>query len=105
MQAGLLKERISIWKSTIILNDFGEETTEWEESCRTRARLIHNSNTRTIENDEIIYPAVKTFEVRYYVDVNEFDRIQWNNRMYSIIDITPDQDIRKQTIRCQLINE
>lgn len=105
MRAGLLKEQITIWHATIEVNEFGEETTVWDQSYHTRARLQHNGGNRTNENDEIVYTSVKNFDIRWYVPISDFDRIEWNGHMYRILDITPDQDDRKQTVKCELINE
>ena len=55
MRAGLLTELVEVLSSVITTNDYGEETTEWESTYTTRARLVHNGGGRTNENDEVFY--------------------------------------------------
>lgn len=105
MRAGLLTEKINILESSLIKNSYGEEETKWQTKYTTRARLIHKSGNRALSNDEITYQYTKTFQVRYYVMVNEFDRIQWNDRIYRILDIEPDREQMLLTINVELIND
>ena len=42
MRAGLLKEKISILKPQVTVNDYGEEITDWVIDKVTLARLVHN---------------------------------------------------------------
>ena len=80
MRAGLLTERIEILKPDVATNDFGEEATDWISSYTTKARLVHNGGNRTNVNDEIFYSYTKTFQIRNYVPVLEYDRILWNGK-------------------------
>lgn len=105
MRAGLLEEKIKIYETAVMVNEYGEETTEWNEKYSTRARLIHDGGGRTNENQEIFYASIKTFQVRYYVPVGYFDRIEWNGNFYRIIDIVPDKVQQNLTIKTELINE
>ena len=104
MRAGLLNEHIQIITPIINRNDYGEEETVWENKYSTRARLMHNSGKRTLTN-EIYYQYTKTFEVRYYVPITEFDRIIWNKKVYRIIDIEPNKEQQKITIVTELLND
>jgi head-tail adaptor len=105
MRAGLLKEIITIVSPVISVNDYGEQTTEWEDKYTTRARLKHDSGARVENNGEIFYSYVKTLEIRDYVPVDEFDRILWNDKAYRILDIEPDKDAMKKIIRIELVND
>lgn len=105
MRAGLLKERIQILESSIIKNSYGEEETQWEVKCTTRARLIHKSGNRAISNEEVAYQYTKTFQLRHYIQVNEYDRILWNDNVYRILDIEPDKEQMLITINVELIND
>lgn len=105
MRAGLLQETINIIRPTTLKNEYGEEDTEWKLIYTTKARLVHNSGSRNNENGEIFYAYVKTFEVRDHVPVEEFDRIEWNTKLFRILDIEPDKHQRKLTIKTELIND
>ena len=105
MRAGLLTELVEVLSSVITTNDYGEETTEWESTYTTRARLVHNGGGRTSENDEVFYASMKVFQVRLYVPINEYCRIKWNGNVYRVLDIEPDKAQQQLTIKAELIND
>lgn len=105
MRAGLLYEPITILQSQITRNEYGEETTVWVNKYETKARLLHLNGNRVNENDEIVHNYMKSFEVRYYVPVDDYDRVRWNGKDYRVIDIEPNKEQMKQTIRVELIND
>ena len=105
MRAGLLQESIEIWEPTIVVNDYGEQTTTYTLKYTTRARLLHSGGTRSYNNDELFFPYIKEFQVRQYVPVDELCRIKWNNKFYKILDITPNRDQQELDIKCELIND
>lgn len=105
MRAGLLKENITILTPIITKNKFGEQTQEWKQRTTTRARVQHNSGTRTNENGDIFYSMFLTLEVRYYVSISEYDNIVWQGNKYRIMSIIPDKDNNKKIIQIELIND
>ena len=100
MRAGLLKEIITILTPIVKKNKFGEQTQEWKQKFVTKARVQHNSANRTNENGDIFYSSVLNLEVRYYVNVDEYDNIIWKDKKYRILSIIPDKDNNKN-IPCQ----
>ena len=105
MRAGSLTEIIEIWKPETIINDFGEQATEYVFYKETRANLIHNNGNRNISNGEVVFSYNKTFAVRSYNNIDELDRIKWNNKFYRILDIEPNDKLQQLTITTDLINE
>lgn len=105
MQAGILNEIIEIYSPHVIKNDFGEQVMEYRFKNKTRARKVNKSGSRNLENHEIVYNYIKTFEVRIYVDVDNFDRIKYNDKFYRILDIDTNREMQNITIQCELINE
>ena len=105
MIAGQLNDNIEIYSSYLTKNEIGEQVEEWIMKNKTKARIIHNSGSRSIENYEIVYNYVRTFQVRIYVDVNELDRIKWDNRFYRILNIDKDKERQLITITTEIINE
>ena len=105
MRAGLLKETIEIWEKSLTTNEYGEETEEWNLRCTTKARLVHNGGNRVIENSEVFFAHIKTFEIRDYITVDDYDRIVWNNKKYRILNIEPDKAKMKLTIKTELIDD
>ena len=55
MQAGLLKECITIEKPTVIQNGFGANELEWSKFVDTRAYVNYTSGNRVTANNEIIW--------------------------------------------------
>lgn len=105
MRAGLLTEEIEIIENVVTVNDFGEETEEWVSKYKTKARLVHDGGDRTIINGEIFYSNAKTFQVRYYVPIDDFDRIKWDNKIYRVRNIEPDKKKMNKTIKAELVND
>lgn len=104
-RAGLLTDPIIILTSEITKNEFGEETTEWVEKYKTKARPIHDGGTRTEVNSEIVYTFLKSFEIRNYVPIDEYDRIIWDSKTFRVLNIDRDSSLMKTKIRCELVND
>lgn len=105
MIAGRLTEKIVILKPTITVNEVGEQETTYQEERTTRAELLLNGGNRNISNDEISFSYNKTFNVRIYIDLDEFCRIKWNGKYYRILSIETDKENQYKTIYTELINE
>lgn len=105
MNAGKLTERIEIFTPKITKNDVGEQATDYVLKQSTKAHIQHNRGSRDIENNEVVYNCNKTFEVRIYVGVAEFDRIKWDNKFYRILDIDTNKELQQITITTELVNE
>lgn len=105
MNAGKLKHRIEIFSPHLTTNEVGEQVNEFILKNTTKANVINNSGSREIENDEIVYNYTKTFEVRIYVDVDEFDRIKFQNKFYRILNIDTNDELQQITIQTELVNE
>lgn len=105
MRAGLLKENIEIITPVVTKNKFGEQSQRWDSKYHTRARVIHNNGTRTNENGDIFYTSFKTLEIRYYVPIDDYDRVKWKNKVYRILNIEPDVDNNKKIITIELVND
>jgi hypothetical protein len=71
----------------------------------TKARLVHNGGNRVIENNEVFFSHSKTFQVRDYVPVDDYDRIKWDNKYYRILNIEPDKERMNKTIQGELIDD
>lgn len=106
IRAGLLNEIITILSPTYRVNEFGEKVQTYVETYTTRAKVEHVSGNRSNENNEIFYSYTKTFTVRSYVPVTEFDLIKYNDKKYRIITI--DNRIKAQNdkvIITELMND
>ena len=105
MRAGLLNDSITIIESVLSVNDFGEQEETWKPKYKARARLIHLGGGRQNINEEIFYSSNKTFETRIYVPVDFYNRVIWNGNIYRILDIIPDREQQKLTIKAELVDD
>ncbi|WP_081624370.1 phage head closure protein [Proteiniphilum acetatigenes] len=71
----------------------------------TRSSVYQSTGSRTVENNEIVNNYTVEFGIRFYHNVNEFDRIRWNDKLYRIESIVPDRQKNHKTIIASLINE
>ena len=105
MDAGSLTEIIEIYSPHVYKNDVGEQVNDYILKNTTKAKKVNKGGSRNLENNEIVYNYTKTFEVRIYVDVDDFDRIKYNNKFYRILDIDTNKELQKITITTELVNE
>ncbi len=67
--------------------------------------MIINSGNRINQNNEIVNTYNVSFLIRLYHNVNESDRIIYDNKKYRIISINKDSAKQSKTIIGELINE
>ena len=99
MNAGRLKEVITIQKPTISQNEYGANGTQWTDYITTRSDVQFESGNRDTEN------YTKIFTIRYYHNIDEKDRILWKGKLYRILSVEPDRDKQSIIIRTELIND
>lgn len=104
MRAGLLKEPITILQPHIITNEYGEETTEYLHKYATRARVTHSGGNR-VENIEIYLNDYRDFQIRIYVDICDYDRIEWDGKQYRILSIDRNKEQQNITIKTERVND
>lgn len=100
MNAALLKESIEIYEIPIEQTDYGnikDGTPVFK--YKTRAYAQFDSQARVVSEGEVFYPQDRTFIVRYYVPVEERDRIRWNNKWWRIVSINPNKYYNDKEIR------
>ena len=105
-RAGLLTKPIKVLTPITTINEFGEQVQEYRFKYRTRARVLHDSGTRTNENGEIFYPYQKTFNVRSYVPISEYDLVEYDRKRYRVITIENRiEDNNDKLVITELIND
>lgn len=105
MIAGKLNETITVVKSTISRNSYGASTISWYDSYVTRASVKQNNGTKDVVNNEVFVHYTVEFEVRYYNQIDELDRIRWNNKLYQIESIVSERLRNRKIIITTLVNE
>lgn len=106
MRAGLLTDLIKILVPVVRKNSVGEQVKEYEVYNCIKARPIYGLGAREMQNaDEIVYGKTMQFEFRSYQKIDDFDRIDWQDKRYIITDITTDRRNQKKIITCEKLNE
>lgn len=104
MRAGILNEVINILRLQQSTNDFGEQFDMYVPCCNTRANITPVSGGRTDENHEIFYAHTYKFIIRRYIKIGEFDRIQWQDKQYRVLNIDDDRALNQKIITAELVN-
>lgn len=105
MNAGRLKERISIWRNQGEKNDYGEKVGGWNMVSSVRAEATQQNARKAMASGEVIYPYMVIFLVRAYTDVKEGDRVLWKDKWYDVISCTERDIDRSITISATLHND
>ena len=105
MNAGRLKEVITIQKPTISQNEYGANGTQWTDYITTRSDVQFESGNRHTENGDIVFNYTKIVTIKYDHNIDEKDRILWKGKLYRILSVEPDRDKQSIIIRTELIND
>lgn len=105
MRAGPLYDKIDILHLVSSRNEFGEQVDQYQKCCSTRAQIVHNSGNKNDVNHETDYTYTKTFVVRSYVPIKEFDRIGYKEHMWNVISIEDDRIMNNKTVVATIVNE
>ena len=109
MQAGLLREKITIERSDVTHNtENGEQVTSWQQVWSGRAKVDFSSGSQLVSNNETINTITKKVTIRTKPAFNEKLsnlRILIDGEYYRILA----KDVRSRDMAtiftCELINE
>lgn len=104
-RAGLLREVIEIYKVVWEKDEYGNQVESLELRFKTRAKVEHVSGLRNIVNNEIIHDYTKTFLVRGYVEVEDYDKILYNGKYYRVLSIDLNSEYQQKIINTELVND
>lgn len=105
MRAGLLTETIQILRPVVEKNAVGEQVTTYVEKMTIRARNVVHREAQTNLNGDISYPKTYTLEVRIFQPVDDYDRIRWNGKDYTITIIEIDRPLMCKRLEITEVNE
>lgn len=108
MNAGYLKDVITILKAQSIRTETGSEDINYIPSIQVRANKYVRKNDREVLNGDVFFPHGVTFRIRRFYDdayLTENDRIRHKNKDYRILSILPDEPNQCIIIDAELINE
>lgn len=102
MQAGLLNEIIEVYKPITETNSFGEVVQTLGKVCTTKARVIHASGNKAVENNEIVSNYTKTLHVRSYIPITDVSQVKYRDKMYRVTSV---EDVRQGNYKEVLIEK
>lgn len=98
MRAGLLNDRLDLYRAKQIRNEVNDQITEWIKVKTLRARLTRDISRRGEAVAEVFYSGQKTFLVRIQEKISENDRLGYRGEAYRIADIERDVADQKLVI-------
>ena len=104
-RAGLLNEIIKIYKVNWVKDSYGSQVETLELRLETRANTTTNGRGRNIEHSEVVHDYSATFLVRYYVELNDFDIIEWQGKFYRILNFIKERDRNQITVYTEWLRD
>lgn len=105
MQAGQLREIITVMVPDVEMGDLRSPEMTYREGWRTRAAVKTPGTSRTIDNAEMFYSSTAVFRVRIYHKITPDMRIKWNGGIYRIIGVETEHARMEMVIKTELVNE
>lgn len=105
MNAGNLKERITIQEAVSVTDQYGGSAIQLRDKITTKAAVFVAKQDREITNYAEFYPAIITVHVRLYHSINNTDVVVWENNKYSILSVFKDKTRQLVEIKASLIRE
>lgn len=103
--AGILTERISIYKHVNEQNQLGEMTYEWILSRSYWSNVRQVSTRKLLEAGREIDDTVITVMLRYTDAIKVGDRLKWNDRFYDISNIESNKKDGYIILSCEVCTE
>ena len=106
MRAGIFTKRIQIYREYKSVNEYGETITgNFEYVHSTRAEVTQTNGARVDENSNMTYTSLVTFNMRYYVDIRDYDRILYNDKFYRVLNNDRKDKQNYITVDTELVND
>lgn len=105
MEAGAYRYPIKIFHLQQTKQKNGEVTEEYVLKRNTRAAVNFRSNSRTINNDRIVYPGRYEMIVRSYCEINNNTQIEWQHRRFRVIDWHEDMEFNDIVLEIEEVED
>lgn len=105
MQAGSYEYPITILQHQEVVSEYGDQGDRYVNVGTTHAYIQPTGGGRTDAIHEAEYIYRKTFVIRSYINVTEFDRIQFDGKMWRIMSIERDRIKNQKTLQCEIVND
>lgn len=105
MRAGDLREVIIIEEELIARDKFGAQVKTWAPYLTLRARIDFLSDTRKVENMEVIHTNVFKISTYYRDGITRKMRISYGKDKYRILSMNSNRRFNTTELICEVINE
>lgn len=105
MQAGLLKEWITIQQEITERSPSGSVKRVWKDLCKKRARVQFKGGDAVVSTWETTHTVSIVVTIRYQKGIDRNMRIVWNGEKYRILSADRDRIQMALMFKCELINE
>lgn len=105
MQAGLLRDRITLEEAVVTRDKYGAQNTEWASVWSGRAWVRFSSGSQVVLNGETQNTITRKITIRTRFAVNHRMRIVYGQDHYRILSIDDSALDRSKTMTVELINE
>lgn len=105
MNAGQLKDTITIFSPEPFQNEFGERIEQLVEKYSCKAKVEHRGGSRNNVNGEVFLTNSKIFHIRIYHEINDNDIVSYEGKKYRIIDVEKIKEYQEIILTTTLINE
>lgn len=102
--AGQFRYPIVIYHRFEEQNEYGEVVEEYKAIRKTRAAINFNGNTRNVSNNEIQLPTQYEMIVRSYCEITDSTQIEFEGKMYRVIEYHEDLVYRDKVVKVELVN-
>lgn len=104
-----MNKTISIWKSTQTVSKTGARKSTWAnalgDGVTVHARVTYGRQQMQDKDGNYVLTSSVTFSVRYIPSMNEYMRIQWEDRKYRVKAIQRFPERGEMQIEGELIDE
>lgn len=105
MNAGTMRDIISVESQTITRDEMGGQTQEWKPYWRGKAWVRFSSGSRKAVNGEIVNTMTKKVTVRHHPRFSPDMRLDIDGLKYRILSIDTSKKDMSTTFTVELINE
>ena len=103
--AGAYRYPIVIYHRFEEQNEYGEVIEEYKAVRKTRAAINFRGGTRNLSENEIRFPNQYELIVRNYCEITDSTQIEYEGKMYRVVEYHEDLEYRDKIVVIELVND
>jgi head-tail adaptor len=105
MRAGQLTQRVEWLRRTIESNKYNEQREVYTPMGELRADVSPSNGNIALEYERETSTQTLQMSVRHYNDMRITDRIKWNNSLWEVVNVIPDNKIMRKVLTLKLVED